>query len=432
MEYAFFEGRSKDERFLKNVNAVRTELQFDNILSYVEQLKIVKINRTKIRFFYWGGVYQWASIESVAMAFFKDPSFDVMVVSVNDNYEPKKRTVEKTGIAIVDCRDYHIGTDLPDIVVLNNQIDFAKYNNLRNVKMIVNIPSVLVNGWIVKDHIQDMMTENILGNGAVMPDCYLVEKIIYDAFAPEDLKNKTWFVCGNPKFDLIYNNVMNDYPVTDAWKKLKGKKIILWAFDHNWQTTGFSFDLYFKFFISWFAQHEDVALIIRPHQVFIYEMYNKAIWPRDGEKKIKEMLGKTENVIWDDSPNYGQAYAICDAVITDINCGITISALPLKKPIAVLQRYDGNECEPHYPEVTDSLYHIKSYEELIEFLYMVKAGKDPMLGKRMGLIKKYIANFDGQNGQRIKNKIVELYQRKLKNYREQVDCSCTKDEEKDG
>lgn len=85
MEYAFFEGRSKDGRFLKNVNAVRAELQFDNILSYVEQLKIVKVNRTKIRFFYWGGVYQWASIESVASAFFEDPSFDVLVISVNDN-----------------------------------------------------------------------------------------------------------------------------------------------------------------------------------------------------------------------------------------------------------------------------------------------------------------------------------------------------------
>ncbi len=86
----------------------------------------------------------------------------------------------------------------------------------------------------------------------------------------------------------------------------------------------------------------------------------------------------SENIVWDETLDYSYAYSIADAVITDINCGISISALPLDIPVAVLERYDGNHCEPLYPEVYQSLYKICSLEDLEEFTDMVAREEHPM------------------------------------------------------
>ncbi len=74
-----------------------------------------------------------------------------------------------------------------------------------------------------------------------------------------------------------------------------------------------------------------------------------------------------------------------------------------------IHRYDGNYCEPHYEDVINCLVNIKTSEEMEAFLESIKEGKNQILEGREKLIKKYIANFDGKNGQRIKEFVTDKY-----------------------
>ena len=79
-----------------------------------------------------------------------------------------------------------------------------------------------------------------------------------------------------------------------------------------------------------------------------------------------------------------------------------------------IHRYDGNYCEPHYEDVINCLVNIKTSEEMEAFLESIKEGKNQILEGREKLIKKYIANFDGKNGQRIKEELLSRKKEKQK------------------
>jgi hypothetical protein len=86
--------------------------------------------------------------------------------------------------------------------------------------------------------------------------------------------------------------------------------------------------------------------------------------------------------------------------------------MALDVPLAVLNRFDCEKCEPNYPEVAEALYSINNAKELDDFVKIVVDNADPMKEKRNEVKSRYITNFDGKNGQRIKEFIVNEYTKK--------------------
>lgn len=404
--------KTPDTMLIRNLSEVRERLKLENLLPEQVTEKAtyqmadfpVKI---KVRVFFWGAYNLWSAMQSVVEAFKKDDRFELLIVCETNDIDTLV-CVRQYGLYIQHVK-YNIQTDEPDIIIYN----WANFfENSNSAKLRVYIPSVMIDG-------SERDTQQLIEfcqkklRDEMKADVCFCEKNLYKRFLGIDTGAK-WVVSGNPKLDLIYEKTKFPPQMPSSWKKLKDKKVILWAFDHNWNTTGVTFDLYAQAFFKYFSECRELGLIIRPHLCYPRELVSQRIWTVQDLQSLKQYCENTPNIIWDDSFDYGLAYSMADAVITDINCGITISALPLEVPIAVLQRFDGYPGVPQYPDVMKAMYQITGLEELFAFFEMILRGEDTLKESRQAIKEEYIANFDGKNGQRIKEKIVEMYNERVK------------------
>jgi len=403
----------KEMFYIRDKEALRERLKLENIIDSfglcvkTDSFTETKQEKIKVRFFFFGAKILWNAMESLALAFQSDNRFDTLVILLYEGKmgKGKEEAVKKSGLNYKNEFEYDIKEDNPTITIFNEGRTIDGYKN-ESVSLCIWIPFALINGGITGG--KSVFYQYFL-NGQNKADYIIFEKIIYDALKETHQLTEKMFDFGNPKFDLIYKKVtgIKEYPA--GWEKIKGKKVYLWASDHMWDTTNVTFDLYIKAFLDYFARQEEKALIIRTHSCYVYELLEHGIWSKKDFDLLRSYCDKTPNVVWDDTSDYGFSYRLADAVLTDINCGITVSALALGKPLGVLKRFDGNVCEPQYPELVENLYQIDSMEKATAFFEMVFKGEDPMLPERQKMFERYISHFDGKNGLRIKKFIENKY-----------------------
>ena len=366
--YNIIKPRPKRSLLIRNIEPIITRLKVYNMFPETEITKALQQikqrteknndeeknteKKIKVRIFYWGWFTFWNAIESVVKEFLDDTKYDVLVVYLSAEKETVYR-LGKTGVAVMSDEEYEIEKDAPDIVIYNYAPGF--YKTCSSIKISAYITLGLVIGIHEKRN----------------PDKVLAH------------------LCG------------------------KYQRVVLWAFDHEWDTVSVAFDLYIKAFIDYFNAHSEMALIIRPHPNYTFELLKRGIWTKNDLEVVKEICDHSENIIWDESADYGVAYKLSNGIITDINCGITISALALDKPLAVLHRFDvENTQEPQFPEVIENIYNLFGIEDLYDFFEMIKEEDDYLKDERKKILEKYISNFDGKNGERIKAFIEEKYNEK--------------------
>ena len=156
-----------------------------------------------------------------------------------------------------------------------------------------------------------------------------------------------------------------------------------------------------------------MGLIFRPHPAFIAELFAYGYWSEADLVEIKHYCEESPNIVWDETDTYKAAYSVADAILTDVKCGLTVSALPMLKPIGVMYRND-KEIIPLHKEIVENYYSVHSEKDLTDFFDMVRGGADPMLEQRRKIVPKCVKHFDGRNGERIKDFIVRAYEAKLK------------------
>ena len=402
------------------VKDVRERLKIANFLP-VEDLNSLKETETfeisndkpvEVRICFYGFAGIWNSLRSIALAFAKDKRFHVVVVISydTDGHLKKQKVVAEDGLEVVDTRDYRIENDNADIWITNawhsnvfKHLDFRK-----NGKLLVIASSALVNGGLPQEEVRDHFVKF-----SKVSDYVLVEKVVYNDLKDAGMLSENIVQMGNPKFDSIYDKVSSKEEIKGEWEKLKGKKIILWTTDHVWDTNNVTFDLYAKDVLKYFQEHTEMGLVVRPHNMYIRELGYEKIWSKEDLNMIRQFFKNSPNMIWDETPDYATSYRMADAVIADVNCGITVSALVLDKPLAVLYRDDGNVCIPKNDEFASNLYELKNFEDLKSFFKMVADGKDDKREDRHRLFEKYISYFDGKNGERIKQFIETKYDERV-------------------
>ena len=422
--YRIFKSRPKRSLLIRDIEPLINRLKLENIFSAtavdkaklkIKDMEVSPVSdekaadkKIRVRFFYWGWFTFWNAIESVIENFRDDSKYDVLFVYLSLNNDEAIQRLSKAGIKAVSDDAYEIEKDKPDIAVFNYAPGF--YKDCSSIKLRVYINLGLVIGIHEKRN-PDMVLHHLCGRLQGNMDMIIVEKNLYsEVIKSKNCQIHKWFPMGNPKFDSIYKKVHSQKEIPMVWDKIKGKKIILWAFDHEWDTVSVTFDLYVKAFIDYFNENNDMALIIRPHPNYSYELIRRGIWSQEDLEVVKEICDQSNNIIWDESADYGIAYKLSHAVITDINCGITVSALALDKPLAVLHRFDAdNPQEPQHPEIMENIYNIYGKDDLYDFFRMIEKGEDYLKEERKMIIEKYISHFDGKNGERIKDFVEERY-----------------------
>ncbi len=404
------EEKVRDD-IINDIAALKDRLAIQNIIPmpihdmFVEKQQIIqKKQKIEVRIFFFGAPILWNSLRSIALEFGKDQRFHVLVILEYDGGKVigKEAVVKNDGLEYINSEEWDVCCDQPDILVSNS--DEVPSIERKYVKFWIMVPFALINGHMPSG---EALTELLVRRSDVV-DYVFVEKFLYGQIKSRHEKNNI-VEMGNPKFDLIYEKVNHEKILPRSWEKIKGKKVILWTTDHVWNTSNVTFDLYINAILEYFGGMEDSALIIRPHYSYIHELLTNDVWTSEGYSALKEYMNRTSNIVWDETDDYSLAYSLADAVLSDVNCGITVSALVLNKPLGIMMRYDGNQCKPHQPDLVSRLYQIDSWEACRHFLDMVLRGQDPMKEVRQEACRQYISYFDGQNGRRIKEFIMKKY-----------------------
>lgn len=249
-------------------------------------------------------------------------------------------------------------------------------------------------------------------------DIFIVAKPIYKI-----IKNSyaNLVQMDSPKFDIIYRKIRHNVNIPEKWKKLNGKKIILWTTIHGHDERGdrnkfskcVAFDLYIKEIIDYFREHQNVGLIFRPHPAYIEELTcQHQIWTPKDLQTMKDYFNETENMVWDDTLDYGNAFAMSDALLTDDGTGIVLSYLPTQKPVCILRR-NSVEIFIGTSEITQNYYKANDFSDVKNYFEMIERGEDPLFEDRMSTVRDLIPVFDGENGKRIADKILDDFHQKI-------------------
>ena len=397
---------------LRSIDEVRKRLQIQRILGddYKPKVK-VRIAHAIPHF--------WNSIQTVAEAFSQNDELEVEIVLCSTNADERrqmKQQMEEGHYKYKYVEDYKIEVDKPEIVVFNianTDVFFKMWGGGENIRRNAKYIAVIPYDNSVKFESADRMDRYYDSLIDLSPDIFIVAKPIYKI-----IKNKyaNTIQMDSPKFDIIYRKMNHERNIPESWRKLNGKKIILWTTTHGhdeWCSDTFqvalSFDVYVRDVLAYFKAHQNVGLIFRPHPDYIHELvYTHKIWTEDDLYYIKNYFYHSDNMVWDDSADYSCAFAMSDCLITDDATGITLSYLPTRKPICILRR---NKVEIYSGtlSVTENYYKSHDFSELQHFFGMVEQGEDPLYQKRMNTVEEYIPVFDGKNGMRIVDKILDDY-----------------------
>lgn len=376
----------------------------------IDNNTIVATDKIKVRIVYPSGC-SWNNIHTLYSAFMEDERFQTYVLVRKEIRFIN--IMKKVGCSYIILDDYDLRVDRPDILIVTSYSSSDPEISFPQCRFFVKkIYSVFPNA--VMNEKDDEIHWKYVSNAYkyLNPDYYIVDPLPYNSLI-KYIPSEKLIKLGNPQFDEIYNEVGKNHSIPKNWDKLRGKKVFLWATDHgineSYPKNGFTIDLYLGKMIRYFSEHEELGLIFRPHPEFIREMLHGGhFWTNDDIQCIKDYMFTSPNMIWDDTYDYCCAYDICDALIVDINCSITVTFLTTGKPICRLKRYDIEEWLIS-PELYDSYYYANNMDECVEFINNICVGIDPKKELRKSAFKKAILYFDGCNGQRIKKYIVEDY-----------------------
>ncbi len=395
MDTVCFDTHSKDFACTREADInIRNRWSLKNILP----------DKIEVRIFFEGEVHLWNAYRSLVEAFRLDRRFHACVVIINPpNYgtaEDKIALVENDGCEIISFS----ASDLENADILISAPVDQMGSWMKNHKMAIAIPLSLVK--ICADTRQHF--ESFLRAGVDI-DYYIFDRLMYEEIAGSGIVNEKLVKLGNPKFDGIYNALNKPRTLPEQWSKLKGKRIYLWTTDHVYKSGNVTFDLYAKQIFHYFEENQECALIFRPHPIYFQELMRDHVWTKEDIAAFRQYFKASANMVWDEYPDYSLSYSLADAILLDVNCGILVSALTIRKPMCILRRFDGRACEIYHPDLAARLYMAQDTDECMDFLNMVRDGKDVKKEMREEAFAKYIGDFDGRNGQRIKDFIAEKY-----------------------
>lgn len=400
----------------RDIEEVRKCLNIQKILGDVYKVKIkVRIAHSMPHF--------WNSIQTMVESFCERTDMDVKVILsslTSNDLEKMLLQMEEGHYKYVHIEDYDVENDKPDIAIFSiahSDIVFKMWGGVDKIRQNVKYISVVPYDNSVKFEQPSRMNNYYHLMEELNADIFIVAKPIYDVIKD---KYANTIQMNSPKFDAIYRKMNCKNDILETWKKLEGKKVIVWTTIHGhdeWEAgkffVGVSFDVYIKDILNYFKTHRNLGLIFRPHPEYIKELvYLHKIWTEEDLQYMKDYFAQSENMIWDDSTDYSNAFSISDALITDDGTGITLSYLPTRKPICILRR-NSIEVYTGTLSVTKNYYVAHDFSELRSYFEMVAKGEDPLYEKRMCTVEEFIPVFDGKNGMRIADRIIADFQEKF-------------------
>lgn len=395
----------------------RLENQFalKNILPYNLYDKVETCGKIKVRIAYQTST-SWNAIRTIVQAFNEDEKYDLKIIGTEYVESIEKALVEKQceaeNIAYVWSSEYIPEEDMPDIFIVSHLFGQVDYKIAEYSKLVIYASMSLIlygkTAEVYWSHLDRYIEK-------CNPDYYLCDTLLFNELNKFGYKADKLVELGNAKFDGIYSALQRRELPKD-WKKLENKKIITWLTDHGvheeYIEQEVTFDKFAKTVFRYAQENSDVGIIFRPHRSFLRELVKYNLWSKKDFEIFRKYCDSTSNVIFDETDSYDEAISCADAIIMDAYSGTICSVLPTLKPICVTYRF--KEEKVYYEELLSCYYSAYENKDIVEFIENMRNGKDDMYELRKQAAAKFVKNFDGNNGRRIKEFIEQKYFEKCK------------------
>lgn len=365
-------------------------------------------HKIKVRIFHHQS-HTWNACQTICSEFKNDPRFELLlIINEYSDYYKIIEQMKEGEYTYLTLDEYDPRNDLPDIFIYTSSFwtkTMSPIIEMSTVSFLVPVMTMLYG----KEQCGAERTMAELERASV--DYYLVERPLYNSL-PKNTSVKV-LEFGSPKFDGLYRCFCKKKTGFSKLPKLNNKYVILYTTTHGQSADGrfsemLTFDLYFNKIMNFAKTNDEVALIFRPHPWFIQDLVKGKYWTADDVEELKRQINDSSNMIWDEESSYENSLMYADAIITDGYCGMILSTIPFNIPICSL--YRNHDIQSLFPELDDCLYMVRDEKELDSFLeQVILCRKDKLSEKRMLAQSRYIKNFDGQNGHRIKEFITEKY-----------------------
>jgi hypothetical protein len=358
----------------------------------------------------------WPKVQSLYEAMVNDKRFQCDIVAIDmqepfaseNNYEKFIDFLTEQNIPFFKERSYSIEEMKPDILVYTNPYDHhhMKFNacemNRRGIK-IVYLPYAIQ--YLIDDR-NRMLGYNL--------SIHNMAWRIYTR-SQNDKKRYARYCNKGSGHVVAMGTPFADY-LRESAKRIscrKGKrKVFLWTPDYGFKGNTSTFIAYGEQIINYFLNHKEVSLIVRPHPLFNGVVLGENYLTKEELQNFYDLCDEAENIYVDDSGDMTESFCLSDALISDIS-SVLIEYMLTGKPIMLLN----TEHTPNYKNIKDDdsaafehFYSGSSFEKIIEFISMVKDGKDLRKEERLGIVENHFVNIDQNIGEKIKDDIKEAYE----------------------
>jgi glycosyltransferase EpsH len=218
---------------------------------------------------------------------------------------------------------------------------------------------------------------------------------------------------GAPRFDVSSGVAghREDERTEGFREAAKGRRTLLWNPHYGNPAHGaHDYLSYLDHVISFFEGRSDLCLFWRPHPaLFDYLIMFDLMSKRDVDALVAR-VSDAENIILDRSPDYINAFALSDAMLTDGDSSLPYEYVATGKPVFWHRIYGGDPefVRRHYEGKMPSLYYTSlNTDELDASLAAFAAGEDPRRDERMARAPEFIPGCDGHIGERVKDYLYE-------------------------
>ena len=202
------------------------------------------------------------------------------------------------------------------------------------------------------------------------------------------------FQCGSPRFDICRNREMiPSDKLTFTW-------LPRWSLETK-KNNGTSFFKYKDLLISYFAEHPEYNLIIRPHPGMFPNFIKAGAMTREEVDAFMRILDGIPNISLDQEGDYWKTFDRTHILIADYT-SLLVEFFLTGRPIIYCGELEG-EFNKETEEMTQHFYSVDSREKLVGYIEYLSAGNDPEKEAR----EKVCQTFLGDKDYNISEKIIQ-------------------------
>ncbi|WP_252237954.1 CDP-glycerol glycerophosphotransferase family protein [Clostridium sp. VAP51] len=408
--------KSEINNKIDNLNnyIIKIEQENTRLKNYIANISLTLDRKKSIRkirvAFLIHNVESWYTMQPIYESMLEDSVFDPILISVPRNYshngifkDKSKEYLRRKYNKVISFESIEkIPNDImfilnPDIIFRQSpwEDDIPDVFRTENIKQfkICYIPYGIITIPVDELHFNQNLHKyawRLYCESKFHKECYRKHNLILDSNA---------VISGYTKFEQM-NKLLNNDSEELSWpikRKTKPSLRILWAPHHSLEGWfGFStFHIIYEKMYDFALNNNDVEIVLRPHPALTDVMNNSGLIKKDDLEEYYKKFNDLDNCYLDFNEEYINLFKYSDVLITD-GVSFLFEYIITGKPIIHTDSKKHIGFNEFGKQFESSWYKGYSFNDLKQYIEMIKNNDDPLLEKRLEL-KEKLFDFSNEN-----------------------------------